>query len=131
MAILEAKIDVQKLLSLPGFQDWCREQRYNHVIMSWSSNESRGGKGYAGIVVLSRVAPVKVVFGMPALVNGEARSITLEFETFNLLAVYSPCTGYNIQKIKERAHFDDILKLHWKIVSNIEETHYPSRRPKC
>ena len=110
VAILEAKIDVQKLLSLPGFQDWCREQRYNHVIMSWSSNESRGGKGYAGIVVLSRVAPVKVVFGMPALVNGEARSITLEFETFNLLAVYSPCTGYNSQKIKERAHFDDILK---------------------
>jgi hypothetical protein len=23
VAILEAKIDVQKLLSLPGFQDWC------------------------------------------------------------------------------------------------------------
>ena len=110
VAILESKIDVQKLLSLPGFQDWCRDQRYNHVFISWSSNESRGGKGYAGIVVLSRISPVKVAFGMPALVNGEARSITLEFETFNFMAVYSPCTGYNIQKIKERAHFDDILR---------------------
>ena len=34
VAILEARIDVKKLLSLPGFQDWCREQKYNHVFMS-------------------------------------------------------------------------------------------------
>jgi exodeoxyribonuclease III len=78
--------------------------------LSWSSNDARGGKGYVGIVILSRIAPLQVVFGMPALANGEARAITLEFETFNLMAVYSPCTGYNKQKIKERAHFDDILK---------------------
>ena len=112
IVMLEGKIDVQKLLALPNFQQWCREQGYNHIIMSWSSNSERGGKGYAGVVVLSRVAPVTVDFGMPALVSGEARVITIEFESFNLVAVYSPCTGYNIKKIKERAHFDDILSAY-------------------
>jgi hypothetical protein len=29
-----------------------------------------------------------------------------------MVAVYSPCTGYNEQKIKERAHFDDVLRAY-------------------
>ena len=112
VALLEAKIDLKKLLSLPGFSQWCIEKGYNYVYISWSEKEEKGGAGYAGIVVLSKIEAASVQHGVEGLNDKEARVMTLHFENYTLVTVYSPCTGYDVEKMSARKNFDRLLAKH-------------------
>ena len=112
VALLEAKLDLKKLLALPGFSQWCTDKGYNHVYISWSEKEEKGGAGYAGIVVLSKVKATRVQHGIEGLQDKEARVMTIDFETYTLVAVYTPCTGYDKDKMSARKNFDRLLAKH-------------------
>ena len=51
----------------------------------------------------------KVTHGVEELDDKEARVMTLRFETYTLVAVYSPCTGYDEIKMRARKKFDKLL----------------------
>ena len=40
--------------------------------------------------------------------------MTLNFQTYTLVAVYSPCTGYDNTKMRARKYFDTLLTKHMK-----------------
>jgi exodeoxyribonuclease-3 len=113
LVLLESKIDLKSLFAMPCFEEWCREEGYHHIYMAWSKDEKKGGNGYAGVVVLSKVRAHNVDIGMrDGGAEREARVITLEFKTYSLVTVYSPCVGYDTVKSQDRANFDVALKKH-------------------
>ena len=122
LVLLETKIDLKKLLSLPGFSQWCKEKGYNYVYISWSENEEKGGAGYAGIIVLSKIQAERVTHGVEGIHDKEARVMTLQFETYTLVAVYSPCTGYDEVKMQARKKFDKMLANHLKFLKKSRNT---------
>lgn len=60
-------------------------------------------KGYSGVAVISKVAPIKVQndLGISCL-DGEGRLILLEYEKFYLVAVYVPNSGSGLKRLDYR-----------------------------
>lgn len=81
--------DVWKRINFEGFP---------FTYLNFSTNTAKGrGQGYSGTGILSRIEPLKVVHGMETLnePDCEGRVITLEFEKFYLINVYTPNSGTN------------------------------------
>jgi len=61
-----------------------------------STNPERGrGSGYSGTAIFSKIEPKDVIFGLPSLDNDEGRVITVEYDSFYLINVYTPNSGTN------------------------------------
>lgn len=58
-------------------------------------------KGYSGTAVWSKKKPIEVIYGLNELDN-EGRLITLEFEDFYLIHVYTPNSGEALARLKYR-----------------------------
>ena len=70
----------------------------------WNSAEK---KGYSGTAVFSKVKPIKVFYGMGIKEHDkEGRVISLEFEKFNLVTVYTPNSGEGLKRLKYRQSWD-------------------------
>ena len=95
LTIVESKLSLAKMMALPGFISWCEHMGYHHIALSWSTNESKGGAGYAGIMTLSKVRPISTTFDFEGVPTEEARCVTHEFESFIHVSVYSPCLAPN------------------------------------
>jgi len=67
-------------------------------------------KGYAGVAVYSRMAPVSVRYGMnePAF-DGEGRVLTLEFADFFLINCYFPNAGEGLKRLDYKLAFNRAL----------------------
>ena len=118
ITIIEAKLSLNKMLSLPGFIDWCEKLKYHFITLSWSSSEVKGGAGYTGVMTLSRFRPISTTFGFKNVLSDEARVITHEFTSFVHVSVYSPCTGYDTIKMESRFKFDQDLSVH---IANLQK----------
>lgn len=83
----------QAEISLPGYEQY------------WNS---AGKKGYSGTAVFSRVKPLNVSYGLgrPEL-DGEGRLITLEFQDFFLVNVYTPNSQEGLARLPFRMEWDD------------------------
>ncbi|MEL4861154.1 exodeoxyribonuclease III [Pseudoflavonifractor phocaeensis] len=88
----------QAELDLPGYQEF------------WNSAEK---KGYSGTAVFTRVPPLSVSYdiGDDAHV-GEGRSITLEFEDFYLVTVYTPNAQDGLARIDYRMNWEDAFRAY-------------------
>ena len=88
----------QAELDLPGYQEF------------WNSAEK---KGYSGTAVFTRVPPLSVSYdiGDDAHV-GEGRSITLEFEDFYLVTVYTPNAQDGLARIDYRMAWEDAFRAY-------------------
>lgn len=88
----------QAELELPGYQ------------MYWNSAEK---KGYSGTAVFTRVPPLSVAYdiGDPRHV-GEGRSITLEFEDFYLVTVYTPNAQDGLRRLDYRMDWEDAFRAY-------------------
>ena len=88
----------QAELDLPGYQEF------------WNSAEK---KGYSGTAVFTRVPPLSVSYdiGDDAHV-GEGRSITLEFEDFYLVTVYTPNAQDGLARIDYRMDWEDAFRAY-------------------
>jgi len=62
-------------------------------------------KGYSGTAVFTKIKPLNVTYGMGKH-EGEGRIITLEFEKFFLITVYTPNSKRGILRLDNRKEWD-------------------------
>lgn len=82
----------------------------------WNSAER---PGYAGTAIFSKIKPISATYNFGAAENHkeEGRIITLEFDDFFLVNVYTPNSGRGLVRLAYRKEWDQIF-LHY--VHNLE-----------
>lgn len=74
----------------------------------WYSAEK---KGYSGTAVFSKIEPISVSYGIGKEEHShEGRAITLEFENFYLVNVYTPNAQRELARIDYRMQWEDDLR---------------------
>jgi len=85
-------------------------RRYPHHY--WNSAEK---KGYAGTAIFSKLAPINVTYDMDGNGNsGEGRIITLEFQKFHVVNVYTPNAQHGLTRLDYRMQWDRDFLQHLK-----------------
>ncbi len=64
-------------------------------------------KGYSGTAVLTRIKPLSVRYGIEEDSEPEGRIITLEFEDFFLVTVYTPNAKRDLSRLDYRMEWED------------------------
>ena len=76
----------------------------------WVSSVEPARKGYAGTMILLRegLDPLKEIpkIGAPGTMDDEGRLLTLEFEKFYFVNVYTPNAGDGLKRLDERQKWD-------------------------
>jgi len=73
----------------------------------WYSAEK---KGYSGTAVFSKIEPASVSYGIGIEDHdGEGRVITLEYEDFSLVTVYTPNAQHGLVRLEYRQEWDRIF----------------------
>ena len=95
--IQESKLQEGQIdLDLPGYH-----QYWNYAVK----------KGYSGTAVFSKVEPFAVSYGIgDSRFDCEGRSITLEFESFYFVCVYTPNAQHELARIDYRCDFEDCFR---------------------
>ncbi|MEF9958651.1 MAG: exodeoxyribonuclease III [Niameybacter sp.] len=95
----ETKMQAGQLeLDLPGYH-----QYFNYAEK----------KGYSGTAILTKEKPISVTLGLdiPEL-DTEGRVITLEFESFYFVTVYTPNAQSELARIEFRMRWEDAFRAH-------------------
>ena len=80
-------------LELPGY-----EQYWNSAIK----------KGYSGTAIFTKIPPLSVTYGMGIEEHDkEGRIITLEFENFFMITVYTPNSKQELERLDYRMNWED------------------------
>lgn len=83
----------------------------------WNSAEK---KGYSGTAVFTRVPPLGVSYGIGVACHGdEGRTVTLEFERFYLVNVYTPNSKRGLTRLDYRMDWEDEFRAY---VCNLNKT---------
>lgn len=70
-------------------------------------------KGYSGTLVYTKIKPLSISFGIDnGKYNDEGRIITLEYENFYLVNVYTPNSQDGLKRLDYRMIYEDDLKNH-------------------
>lgn len=70
-------------------------------------------KGYSGTAVFTRVEPLRVSYGIEAPGHGdEGRCITLEYDEFYLVTVYTPNAQRGLARLAYRMEWDDAFRAY-------------------
>lgn len=77
-------------------------------------------KGYSGTLILCKKAPISVTYGINGEYNDEGRVITLEYDTFYLVNVYSPNSQDELKRLTYRMEYEDKLREYLFSLSNIK-----------
>jgi exodeoxyribonuclease III len=64
-------------------------------------------KGYSGTAIITRIKPLSVRYGIEEDSEPEGRIITLEFETFYLVTVYTPNAKRDLSRLDYRMEWED------------------------
>ncbi|CAH8767972.1 exodeoxyribonuclease III [Paenibacillus dendritiformis] len=64
-------------------------------------------KGYSGTAVFTRIEPLSVRYGMEEDREPEGRMITLEFESFYLVTVYTPNAKRDLSRLEYRLEWEE------------------------
>jgi len=64
-------------------------------------------KGYSGTAVFTRIKPLQVTLGIEGEEDEEGRVLTLEFENFYLVNVYSPNARRDLSRLDYRLDWED------------------------
>ena len=85
-------------LDLPGYiQFWCSAER----------------KGYSGTAVFTKKEPLSVSYNLGIEEHDqEGRVITLEFEDFYFVCVYTPNSGSELKRLDYRMDWDDAFRAY-------------------
>jgi len=95
----ETKLQAGQIdLDLPGYEQY------------WSYAEK---KGYSGTAIFTRHTPVSVSCGLGVPEHDtEGRVITLEYETFFLVCVYTPNSQDGLKRLGYRMEWEDAFRAH-------------------
>ena len=69
-------------------------------------------KGYSGTAVFTRMEPLSVRYGMEEDSEPEGRIITLEFESFYLVTVYTPNAKRDLSRLDYRMEWEDRFRAY-------------------
>ncbi|GIP50204.1 exodeoxyribonuclease III [Paenibacillus sp. J53TS2] len=69
-------------------------------------------KGYSGTAVFTRIKPLSVRYGMEEDSEPEGRIITLEFEEFYLVTVYTPNAKRDLSRLDYRMEWEDRFRAY-------------------
>ncbi len=70
-------------------------------------------KGYSGVMVYTRIPPLGVTYGIGVEeYDREGRVITLEYDTFYLVACYVPNSKRELERLDSRMAFEDIMRAY-------------------
>ena len=83
-------------LDLPGYECY------------WSYAEK---KGYSGTAILTKHTPLSVSYNIPGH-ETEGRAVTLEYEDFYLVCVYTPNSQDSLKRIDYRMSWEDDLRAY-------------------
>lgn len=68
-------------------------------------------KGYSGTLCFTKEEPINVTYGINnAEFDNEGRVITLEFDKFYFVNVYTPNSGDGLKRLDYRMNWDDLFK---------------------
>jgi len=82
----------------------------NHYMDYWNSADK---KGYSGTAVFTKIPPMFVTYGMGIDEHDhEGRIITLEFETYYLVTVYTPNSQSELTRLDYRMHWEDDFRAY-------------------
>lgn len=76
-------------------------------------------KGYSGTAVFSRIEPLSVRYGMEEDSEPEGRMITLEYDAFYLINVYTPNAKRDLTRLPYRLEWEDRFRFY---VLQLEQT---------
>ena len=85
------------------------DDKYNEYYVYMSSAIK---KGYSGTLIFSKIKPNNVIYGINGKYNDEGRAITLEFDNFYLVDLYSPNSQDELKRIDYRMEYEDDLRLY-------------------
>lgn len=99
---------IQETKMQPGQADFDAPGYYQY----WFSAEK---KGYSGTAVFAKQEPISVQYGIgiPEY-DAEGRAITLEYENFYLLCVYTPNSQRELVRLPYRMAWEDALREYMK-----------------
>lgn len=97
----ETKLQAGQIeLDLPGYEQY------------WNYAEK---KGYSGTAVFTRVKPINVTYGLGIPEHDtEGRVITLEYDSFYLVNVYTPNSKDGLTRLPYRMVWEDAFRAHLK-----------------
>ncbi len=97
-AIQETKMkEAQKSFDFPGYEEY------------WNCADKAG---YSGTLIYTRIKPLQVIYGINGAYNDEGRAITLEFEKFYFVTVYSPNSKDGLLRLDYRMEYEDALRAY-------------------
>src|SRR5690554_1473193 len=64
-------------------------------------------KGYSGTLIYAKKKPLNVYYGIDNKYNDEGRIITLEYDDFYFVTVYSPNSQRNLTRLNYRMQFEE------------------------
>ncbi len=104
---------IQETKMQPGQADFKPEGYYQY----WYSAEK---KGYSGTAIFTKHEPISVAYGIGIPDHDtEGRAITLEYEDFYLLCVYTPNAQRELARLDYRMAWEDALRSY---IKKLDET---------
>ena len=95
---------IQETKMQPGQAEFAPEGYYQY----WNSAEK---KGYSGTAVFTKHEPLSVSYGLGIPEHdSEGRAITLEYEDFYLICVYTPNSQRELARLDYRMSWEDALR---------------------
>ena len=89
-----------------GQLEWNKEGYHTY----WNYAEK---KGYSGTAVFSKEEPIKVTYGIGVEEHDhEGRVITLEFDTFYFVTVYTPNSQRELARLDYRMEWEEVFKAY-------------------
>lgn len=78
-------------------------------------------KGYSGTAIFTKKKPLNVTYGMNIEEHdNEGRVITLEFEDFNMVTVYTPNSQSELKRLEYRMKWEDDFRAYLKKLDEIK-----------
>lgn len=107
MCLQETKLqEGQILLELEGY-----EQYWNYALK----------KGYSGTAIFTKIKPISVKYGVGEFeTEDEGRIITMEFEDFYLVNVYTPNAKRDLTRLPYRLEWEDKMRTYLKQLDTVK-----------
>lgn len=103
---------IQETKMQPGQAEFETPDHYQY----WYSAEK---KGYSGTAIFAKKEPISVSYGLGIEEHDhEGRAITLEYEDFYLLCVYTPNAQRELARLSYRMEWEDALREYMKTLDS-------------
>ena len=109
------KPDILCLQETKAHPDQVDDMLHDYPHHFWNSAEK---KGYSGTAIFSKIKPISVLYGDGPMNDDQGRVITVEFEDYYLVTVYTPNSKRGLVGLDRRAKWD---KQFHKFIMDLEE----------